>query len=100
MCEIARAYVYVDAPSEMPANVRDKLAKNCNAMLAMPLAVLEGMTRDELRDGGTDAMYNLYQCVCEAMQNALENTVWEDDESVAVRFYANGYEHKVGNGEF
>ena len=101
MNRIARTHVYVDAPSEMPADVRDRIAKRCNEMLlGMPTYVLEGMHNDYRINQEDSAMEHLFECLCEAMEDALEDTPWEQDFEVGVRFYVKGFEYSVANRQY
>lgn len=100
MIQISRTRVYVDAPSEVPADVRDRIAKRCNEMLNMPTYVLEGMHKDYQYTPIESGMEHLFECICEAMEDALEDTPWEHDLEIAVRFYVNGFEYSVGNREY
>lgn len=100
MIGIARTHVYVDTPSEVPADVRDRIAKRCNEMLGMPTYVLEGMHNDYRINQEDSAMEHLFECLCEAMEDALMDTPWEHDLEVGVRFYVKSFEYSVANREY
>lgn len=100
MIKIARTRVYVDAPSEVPADVRDRIAKRCNEMLGMPTYVLEGMHKDYQYTPIDSGMEHLFECLCEAMEDALMDTPWEHDLEVGVRFYVKGFEYSVANRQY
>lgn len=100
MIGIARTHVYVDTPSEVPADVRDRIAKRCNEMLGMPTYVLEGMHKDYQYTPIDSGMEHLFECLCEAMEDVLEDTPWKHDLEVGVRFYVKGFEYSVCNRQY
>lgn len=45
-------------------------------------------------------MENLFECLCEAMEDVLEDTPWKHDLEIGVRFYVKGFEYSVANRQY